>query len=108
MPTVAIGKSLLGPGRKSYTITDFLGKGAFGEVYRAVGDGQGDIIAVKVLPTSEIDETSKVALLNEMSAATKSTTRMLCGCCMPMVLVFLMLALTCAWNMFPTARSVVF
>ena len=71
MPTVAIGKSLLGPGQKKYTITDFLGKGAFGEVYRAVGHDQGDIIAVKVLPTSEIDESSRFALLNEMSAATK-------------------------------------
>ena len=60
MPTVAIGKSILGPGQQKYTITDFLGKGAFGEVYRAVGDDQGDIIAIKVLPTSEIDETSNL------------------------------------------------
>jgi hypothetical protein len=37
MPAVAIGTELRGPGQKDYTITDFLGRGAFGEVYRAIG-----------------------------------------------------------------------
>src|SRR5664280_2854095 len=71
MPSVAIGTKFRGPGQKSYTITDFLGKGAFGEVYRAIGDDVRDIIAVKVLSAGGIDEASQVALFNEMSAATK-------------------------------------
>jgi eukaryotic-like serine/threonine-protein kinase len=74
MVSVAIGSSFVGPNDETFRITDFLGRGAFGEVYRAVGVTSGTIVAVKLLPIgSLVSEESKVALLNEIGAAQKIT-----------------------------------
>ncbi len=70
MPSVQIGQVITGPKNDQYSITDFLGRGAFGEVYRAVAESSGTVIAVKLLPFAGIsDPTSRIALLNEMKAA---------------------------------------
>lgn len=70
MPFAPIGQRITGPQAESFLITDFLGRGAFGEVYRAVGDSSGSVIAVKLLPLGELsDETARVALLNEIQVA---------------------------------------
>jgi serine/threonine protein kinase len=67
---MVIGSSLLGPNGETFKITDFLGQGAFGEVYRAVGDSSGTVMAVKLLPVSSLTtDDSRVALLNEIRAA---------------------------------------
>jgi serine/threonine protein kinase len=70
MPSVAIGNTLVGPSNQVFKITDFLGNGAFGEVYRAVGETSGTVVAVKLLPIGALASTeSKVALLNEIRTA---------------------------------------
>ncbi len=70
MPSVALGTTFVGPNSESYKITDFLGHGAFGEVYRAVGDTSGTVVAVKLLPVGALaSNDSRIALLNEMRAA---------------------------------------
>ena len=68
MSPITIGDHLVGPQGENFKITDFLGKGAFGEVYRAVGESSGTIAAVKLLPPLATDD-SKAALLNEIRAA---------------------------------------
>ena len=47
-------KNLKG-GEWQYRITDFLGKGAFGEVFKAQNTKTGEIAAVKVIPLANID-----------------------------------------------------
>src|SRR5579862_4585588 len=70
MPSVASGTVLAGPGAEGYTITDFLGQGAFGEVYRATGNTSGTVVAVKTLRLSDLPTgDARVALLNEIRAA---------------------------------------
>ncbi|MFL6307436.1 MAG: serine/threonine protein kinase [Candidatus Sulfotelmatobacter sp.] len=70
MPSVLIGATIIGPQNETYVITDFLGRGAFGEVYRANGESTGTVIAVKLLPVGQLsDDTSRRALLNEIKAA---------------------------------------
>jgi eukaryotic-like serine/threonine-protein kinase len=70
MPSVLIGASITGPQGETYVITDFLGRGAFGEVYRATGKSAGAVIAVKLLPVGQLShDTSRRALLNEIKAA---------------------------------------
>jgi serine/threonine protein kinase len=70
MPSVPIGQKIIGPQGEPYTITDFLGRGAFGEVYRASGESTGVVIAVKLLPVGQLHEESRrIALLNEIKAA---------------------------------------
>jgi len=70
MPSVLIGQRITGPQNEIYVITDFLGRGAFGEVYRANGETTGAVIAVKLLPMGQLsDDTSRRALLNEIKAA---------------------------------------
>jgi len=70
MPSIVIGRRLPGPEDEEYVITDFLGRGAFGEVYRARGEQSGSTIAVKLLPVAELsDDTARGALLNEIRAA---------------------------------------
>jgi eukaryotic-like serine/threonine-protein kinase len=65
-----LGSSLVGPNSETFKVTDFLGQGAFGEVYRAVGDSAGTVLAVKLLPVSSLTtDDSRVALLNEIRAA---------------------------------------
>ena len=55
MPTIAIGERLRGPGDELFKITGFLGKGGFGEVYIAVGEISGAVVAVKLLPIMSLD-----------------------------------------------------
>ena len=50
MPSVALGTTFSGPNNETFKTTDFLGQGAFGEVYRAVGETSGTVVAVKLLP----------------------------------------------------------
>ena len=70
MPSVLIGQQITGPREERYVITDFLGRGAFGEVYRASGESTGAVIAVKLLPLGQLsDDTVRRALLNEIRAA---------------------------------------
>jgi eukaryotic-like serine/threonine-protein kinase len=70
MASIAIGSSLTGPNGEKFKITDFLGRGGFGEVYRAVGDSSGAVMAVKLLPVSSLPtDVSRLALLNEIRAA---------------------------------------
>jgi len=76
MPSVQIGQKLAGPADEIYTISDFLGRGAFGEVYRAVSDVSGNVMAVKLLAIGEMaDESTRRALLNEMKAAKEISHR---------------------------------
>ncbi len=70
MPSVTIGTTFLGPNSETYKIKDFLGKGGFGEVYRAVGESSGKVVAIKLLPLGSLSSPdSKTALLQEMRAA---------------------------------------
>lgn len=70
MPSVAIGSTLVGPDNETFKITDFLGNGAFGEVYRAVGENSVTVVAVKLIPLGTLpSEESKTALLNEIRTA---------------------------------------
>ena len=70
MPSIAIGSTLIGSDNETFKITDFLGNGAFGEVYRAVGENSGSVVAVKLIPLSALpSEESKTALLNEIRTA---------------------------------------
>ena len=70
MPSVSIATSLAGPNDETFKILDFLGRGAFGEVYRAVGEKSGMVVAVKLLPIGILSsEASQLALLNEIGVA---------------------------------------
>ena len=70
MPSIPLGTTFAGPNGETFKITDFLGQGAFGEVYRAAGETSGTVVAVKLLPLgSFVDPASKLALLNEIRAA---------------------------------------
>jgi eukaryotic-like serine/threonine-protein kinase len=70
MPSIPIGTTFSGPDNETFETTDFLGQGAFGEVYRAVGETSGRVVAVKLLPLGALAVAeSKVALLNEINTA---------------------------------------
>jgi serine/threonine protein kinase len=70
MPSIAIGTIVAGPNLEQFKITDFLGNGAFGEVYRAVGETSGNVVAVKLLPLGTLASAdSRMALLNEIRIA---------------------------------------
>lgn len=70
MPSIIIGTTLTGPNHETFKTTDFLGRGAFGEVYRAVGEVSGSLVAVKLLPIGVLaSDESRRALLNEVKAA---------------------------------------
>ena len=70
MPSVLIGQRITGPQNETYVISDFLGRGGFGEVYRANGESTGAVVAVKLLPLGQLsDDVSRRALLNEIKAA---------------------------------------
>src|SRR6267142_7172680 len=70
MPSISLGTAFIGPNGESFKITDFLGQGAFGEVYRAAGETSGLVVAVKLLPVGALASSeSKIALLNEIQAA---------------------------------------
>jgi serine/threonine protein kinase len=70
MPSATLGTAFVGPNDETFKTTDFLGRGAFGEVYRAVGETSGSVVAVKLLPIGVLESNdSRVALLNEVKAA---------------------------------------
>lgn len=70
MPSIALGISFAGPNGETFKTTDFLGQGAFGEVYRAVGETSGLVVAVKLLPVGALASAdSQIALLNEVQVA---------------------------------------
>src|ERR1700756_97538 len=70
MPSIPIGTTFAGPNNETFKTTDFLGQGAFGEVYRGVGETTGRVVAVKLLPLGALaDAESKIALLNEINTA---------------------------------------
>jgi eukaryotic-like serine/threonine-protein kinase len=70
MPSVALFTTFTGPSEETFKITDFLGQGSFGEVYRATGEQSGLVVAVKLLPVGALASVdSKLALLNEIQAA---------------------------------------
>jgi eukaryotic-like serine/threonine-protein kinase len=70
MPSVRIGQQITGPRNEAYIVSDFLGRGAFGEVYRASGESTGSVIAVKFLPLGQLShDAERIALLNEIKAA---------------------------------------
>jgi serine/threonine protein kinase len=72
MPSIAIGTEVVGPNNEILTISDYLGRGAFGEVYRALGKRSGVVLAVKLLPLGELaSDRHRTALLNEAKAAQK-------------------------------------
>ena len=65
-----IGNTLPGPDGEAYLVTEFLGRGAFGEVYRAEGTSSGRLVAAKFLAIEDFGEsTARIALLNEIQFA---------------------------------------
>jgi serine/threonine protein kinase len=72
MTAARIGLELMGPRGEMFKLTDYLGRGAFGEVYRAIGVDSGGVLAAKLLPLEELhDEDARTALLNEVKSATQ-------------------------------------
>ena len=70
MPSVILGAAFDGPNDEVFRIKDFLGNGAFGEVYRAVGETSATVVAVKLIPVGTLaDSRHRVALLNEIRTA---------------------------------------
>lgn len=70
MASAPLGIALIGPNSEQFTITDFMGRGSFGEVYRAVGKDSSLVVAVKLLPIGALpSDDSRRALLNEIKAA---------------------------------------
>ena len=70
MPSAPLGTPFVGPNDELFKITDFLGQGAFGEVYRSVGENSGTVAAVKLLPLGALaSPEDKIALLNEIKTA---------------------------------------
>ena len=70
MAGTRIGSSIVGPFGELFRLADFLGHGAFGEVYRVVGVDSGRVLAAKLLPIQEVsDPDSRTALLNEITLA---------------------------------------
>lgn len=68
MRSIAIGSTLAGPNDETFELTQFLGRGGFGEVYRAVGKSRGGVVAVKLLPGGQVSPERERALLNEIRA----------------------------------------
>ena len=72
MAGTRIGVIVSGPDGKEYELTEFLGAGAFGEVYRAENKESELIAAAKLLPMTGISDIElKQALINEASLATQ-------------------------------------
>jgi len=70
MPSAPLGTMVIGPNDELFEITEFKGRGAFGEVYVAIGRVSGSVVAVKLLPVGILpSDESKLALLNEVKAA---------------------------------------
>jgi serine/threonine protein kinase len=74
MASITIGSNLFGPNDETFKILDFIGRGAFGEVYRAAGNSSGKVLAVKLLPVASlVSIDSRTALLNEIGIAQQVT-----------------------------------
>jgi serine/threonine protein kinase len=73
MPSIVLGTTIVGPNNETFKTSDFLGEGAFGEVYRAVGQDSGTVVAVKLLPIGQLNPDSRIALLNEVKTAQQVT-----------------------------------
>lgn len=74
MAGTMIGTEINGPNNDRLLLTDYLGQGFFGEVYRAVGLTSGRIVAVKLIPSNILQNPdSKRALFNEIKLANKIT-----------------------------------
>jgi hypothetical protein len=102
---IAIGSSLTGPNGEIFKITDFRGRGAFGEVYRAVGDSAGAVLAVKLLPVSSFPaEDFNIALLNEVRAAQQVRHPNIVRGFMSTTGPSRRLDLTCLWSTFRAGR----
>jgi serine/threonine protein kinase len=72
MAGTRIGVIVSGPNEQNFELTEFLGAGAFGEVYRAENKENEIVVAVKLLPLTGIsDHSFKQALLNEATLATQ-------------------------------------
>jgi tRNA A-37 threonylcarbamoyl transferase component Bud32 len=70
MSSNPIGRRIPGPQGEPHIIEGFVGRGAFGEVYRARGESTRTVIAVKLLPIGRLaDDAQRRALLNEIRAA---------------------------------------
>lgn len=67
-----IGIELPGPDDEIFVVVKFLGKGFFGQVYRAIGKESKTEVAVKMLPADELDSPSTIrvrSFLNEQMGA---------------------------------------
>src|SRR5690349_22006674 len=72
MAGTRIGTQIVGSAGEQFRLTDYLGQGAFGEVYRATGVDSGRIVAVKLIPINAIqDPGAQTALLNEIQVASR-------------------------------------
>lgn len=74
MAGTRIGAIVRGPNQENYELTEFLGAGSFGEVYRAENKEHERIAAVKILPLGEITDPNLIQpLMNEAALATQVT-----------------------------------
>ena len=72
MAGTRIGVEIIGPSGEQFRLTDYLGQGFFGEVYRAIGSSSGRIAAVKLIPINALqDPEAQTALLNEIQVASQ-------------------------------------
>ena len=70
MSSVPLGKRITGPQGETCRIIDFLGRGAFGEVYLATDESTGNCVSVKLLRIGQLsDDSARRALLNEIRSA---------------------------------------
>lgn len=63
-----VGQVIESPSGEPFQMVQLVGRGAFGEVYRAVGLASGQSVAIKLLPAGG-GASAREALLNEMEAA---------------------------------------
>jgi len=65
-----IGKKIIGLKGEEFRLADSLGRGAFGEVYRAIGKTSGLVVAVKLLSEGQFDGVdAENSLINEATLA---------------------------------------
>ncbi len=66
----SIGRRVSGPAGEEFVLKDFLGLGAFGEVYRAIGATSGLVVAIKLLSESQFEGAEATeSLVNEATLA---------------------------------------
>ncbi len=72
MPGLRRGLTITGPDSEKFVLSDVLGRGAFGEVYSAVGQQSGRVLAAKLLPIEGLEDLeARTALLNEAAVGTQ-------------------------------------